>query len=165
RAARRAPALAQARRASPHRRSAACGGRCADRPLPRAGRAVSGPSPTPVHTIVDATVVHRRLRPRDNAFRYRLAYLCLGLGTLESAAGRWLRLDRRGLVSFRLADHGARDGSDLGVWLRRILAGHGLDGICDGEVVLMTLPRMLGYVFNPVSFWFCRDRSGALRAV
>ena len=29
----------------------------------------------------------------------------------------------------------------------------------------MTLPRMLGYVFNPVSFWFCRDRSGALRAV
>jgi DUF1365 family protein len=29
----------------------------------------------------------------------------------------------------------------------------------------MTMPRMLGYVFNPVSFWFCRDRSGALRAV
>jgi uncharacterized protein len=29
----------------------------------------------------------------------------------------------------------------------------------------MTMPRMLGYVFNPVSFWFCRDRAGALRAV
>jgi DUF1365 family protein len=38
-------------------------------------------------------------------------------------------------------------------------------GICDGDVVLMTLPRMLGYVFNPVSFWFCRDGLGALRAV
>ena len=48
----------------------------------------------PAHTIVDATVVHRRLRPRDNAFRYRVAYLCLGLEALESAAGRWLRLDR-----------------------------------------------------------------------
>ena len=46
-----------------------------------------------------------------------------------------------------------------------ILAEHGLAEVCDGEVVLMTMPRMLGYVFNPVSFWFCRDRAGALRAV
>ena len=94
----------------------------------------------PAHTIVDATVVHRRLRPRDNAFRYRVAYLCLGLEALESAAGRWLRLDRRGLVSFRRADHGARDGSDLKAWLRRVLGEHGLGQICDGDV-LMTLPR------------------------
>jgi DUF1365 family protein len=34
------------------------------------------------HTIVDASVVHRRLRPRNNAFRYRVAYLCLGLDAL-----------------------------------------------------------------------------------
>ncbi|MBI3198067.1 MAG: DUF1365 domain-containing protein [Rhodospirillales bacterium] len=117
------------------------------------------------HTIVDATVVHRRLRPRENAFRYRVAYLCLDLGTLATAAGRWLKLDRPGLVSFRRADHGGRDGGDLASWLREILAGHGLGEICDGEVMLMTMPRMLGYVFNPVSFWFCRDRAGALRAV
>jgi uncharacterized protein len=117
------------------------------------------------HTIIDAVVVHRRLRPRDNAFRYRVAYLCLGLDALPSAAGRWLKLDRRGLVSFRRADHGARDGSDLKAWLVEILRRHDLAEICDGEVVLMTMPRMLGYVFNPVSFWFCRDRSGSLRAV
>ena len=119
----------------------------------------------PPHTIVDATVVHRRLRPRENAFRYRVAYLCLDLGTLATAAGHWLKLDRPGLVSFRRADHGGRDGGDLASWLGEILAGHGLGEICDGEVVLMTMPRMLGYVFNPVSFWFCRDRAGALRAV
>ena len=117
------------------------------------------------HAIVDATVVHRRQRPRENAFRYRVAYLCLDLGTLETAAGRWLKLDRPGLVSFRRADHGARDGGDLKAWLHRILAKHGLAEVCDGEVTLMTMPRMLGYVFNPVSFWFCRDRAGALRAV
>ena len=29
----------------------------------------------------------------------------------------------------------------------------------------MTMPRLFGYVFNPVSFWFCRDRDGRLRAV
>ena len=117
------------------------------------------------HSIVDGTVVHRRLRPRENAFRYRVGYLCLGLDSLESAAGRWLKLDRKGLVSFRRADHGARDGGSLRSWLRGILDRHRLTEACDGAVVLMTMPRMLGYVFNPVSFWFCSDRAGALRAV
>ena len=117
------------------------------------------------HSVVNATVVHRRLRPRANAFRDRVAYLCVGLETLASAAGRWLKLDRPGLVSFRRADHGARDGDDLAAWLKQLLAEHGLAGVCAGEPVLMTLPRVLGYVFNPVSFWFCRDRSGSLRAV
>lgn len=119
----------------------------------------------PLHSIVDAAVVHRRLRPRENAFRYRVGYLCLALDSLESAAGRWLKLDRTGLVSFRRADHGARDGSNLRNWLQGILDEHRLAGVCDGDVVLMTMPRMLGYVFNPVSFWFCRDRAGGLRAV
>jgi DUF1365 family protein len=117
------------------------------------------------HSAIAATVAHRRLRPRENAFRYRVAYLCLGLGALDGAAGRWLKVDRRGLVSVRRADHGARDGSDLATWLEGVLADNGLARLCDGEAVLMTLPRMLGYVFNPVSFWFCRDRTGALRAV
>ncbi len=109
--------------------------------------------------------MHRRQRPRENAFRYRVAYLCLDLGTLDEAVGRWLKVDRPGLVSFRRADHGGRDGGDLKAWLRDILSEDGLDAVCDGEVVLMTMPRMLGYVFNPVSFWFCRDRAGDLRAV
>ena len=117
------------------------------------------------HTLIAATVVHRRLRPREHAFRYRVAYLCLDLGALDAAAGRWLKLDRPGLVSFRRADHGGRDGGDLKTWLREILAGHGLEEVCDGGVTLMTMPRMLGCLFNPVSFWFCRDRAGALRAV
>jgi len=117
------------------------------------------------HSIVDGVIVHRRLRPREHAFRYKAAYLCLALGDLERAAGRWLRLERPGVVSFRRSDHGGRDGSDLGEWLNRLLAQYGLADICDGEPMLMTLPRLLGYVFNPVSFWFCRDKAGALRAV
>ena len=117
------------------------------------------------HSVIDATIVHRRLRPKVNAFRYRAAYLCLDLGALDRLAGRWLKLDRGGLVAFHRADHGARDGSDLDSWLRQTLDAHGLAGICDGSVTLMTMPRLLGYVFNPVSFWFCRDRAGALRAV
>ena len=117
------------------------------------------------HAIVGATVVHRRLRPRAHGFRYRVAYLCLDLDTLERAAGRWLRLDRRGLVAFWRKDHGPRDGGDLAAWMRRLLAEQGLGEACDGPITLMTLPRLFGYVFNPVSFWFCRDREGQLRAV
>lgn len=118
-----------------------------------------------VHSVVDAVVVHRRLRPRANAFRYRVAYLRLGLGDLARAANRWLKVDRAGLVAFHRADHGRRDGADLEAWLRGLLSDHGLAEACDGPAELMTLPRMLGYVFNPVSFWFCRDRAGGLRAV
>ena len=121
-------------------------------------------SPT-VHSIVDATVAHGRVRPRRNAFRYRVAYLCLDLDSLDRATGRWLAVDRPGLVSVRRADHGGRDGSDLRAWLGDILERHGLATVCDGPITLMTLPRVLGYVFNPVSFWFCRDRGGAVRAV
>lgn len=115
--------------------------------------------------ILDATVAHSRLRPRANAFRYRVSYLCLGLDALDLAAGRWLKVDKPGLVSFRSADHGARDGGNLLEWLQGVLAGHGLGGVCDGQPILVTMPRMLGYVFNPVSFWFCRDRTAGLRAV
>ncbi|HEY5718980.1 MAG TPA: DUF1365 domain-containing protein, partial [Gammaproteobacteria bacterium] len=75
-----------------------------------------------------------------------------------------LRLERPGLLSFRRADHGPRDGSDLGPWIRRLLAGHGLDE-AGARITLFTQPRILGYVFNPVSFWFCRDREQRLRAV
>jgi DUF1365 family protein len=117
------------------------------------------------HSVVDATVVHRRLRPAQNSFRYRVAYLCLDLDEVERAHGRWLKIDRPGVISFRRADHGACDGSPLRPWLNAVLDRHGLGETCDGEVVLMTLPRLLGYVFNPVSFWFCRDRRGSLRAV
>jgi DUF1365 family protein len=53
----------------------------------------------------------------------------------------------------------------LRAWVRGLLAKHGLATVCNGEIKLVTMPRLLGYVFNPVSFWFCRDAAGGLRAV
>src|SRR5262249_11543322 len=144
---------AASRHVGPTRRWAAAASRRSAR---RAWIAVTA-SP---HSIVDAAVVHRRLRPAENSFRYRVAYLCLDLDKVEQARGRWLAIDRPGLISFQRIDHGARDGSPLRPWLRAILGRHGLDDMCDGQVMLMTLPRLLGYVFNPISFWFCRDRGG-----
>ncbi len=49
-------------------------------------------------------------------------------------------------------------------WIARVLEEWSVPQ-ADGEIVLVTMPRVFGFAFNPVSFWLCRDRSGALRAV
>jgi hypothetical protein len=67
-------------------------------------------------------------------------------------------------VSFRSSDHGARDGSDLMQWLKRTLETSDVRFEV-GAVWLQCFPRVLGYVFNPVSFWLVHDREGVLRAL
>jgi DUF1365 family protein len=108
-------------------------------------------------------VMHRRSRPAVHAFTYPVFCVQLPLTRLAEAGNAVLRIDRPGLMSFRQQDHGPRDGSPLLPWIRELLRRHGLPA--DGEVLLQTFPRVLGYVFNPVSFWYCHDRAGALVAV
>jgi DUF1365 family protein len=108
-------------------------------------------------------VMHRRLRPVVNAFVYPVFYIQLPLRDLESAICPFFAIDRSNLLSFWQKDHGPRDGSPLLPWITARLRERGLPD--DGEIILQTFPRLFGYVFNPVSFWFCHDRSGALIAV
>jgi len=108
-------------------------------------------------------VMHRRLRPVVNAFVYPVFYIQLPLRDLESAICPFFAIDRSNLLSFWQKDHGPRDGSPLLPWITARLRERGLPD--DGEIVLQTFPRLFGYVFNPVSFWFCHDRAGALIAV
>ena len=108
-------------------------------------------------------VMHRRLRPAVNAFAYPVFFVRLPLARLADADNALFRIDRPGLMSFHQKDHGPRDGSPLLPWIQTLLRQHGLPD--DGEVVLQSFPRVLGYVFNPVSFWYCHDREGALVAV
>ena len=109
-------------------------------------------------------VMHRRLRPASNAFVYPVFFLSVPLTRTESLANRWFSVNRWNLFSLRFADYGARDGSDPLAWAHELLESSGL-GCADGEIWLQTFPRVLGYAFNPVSFFFCHDRAGALRAV
>lgn len=109
-------------------------------------------------------VVHHRLRPADHHFSYKVFFLRIPLSRLDAVPNRWLGRDRFNLMSFHVRDYGPRDGSDLLAWARAQLAAAKL-GHVDGEVVLQTFPRLLGYVFNPISLWYCHDRGGALRAV
>ncbi|MFO1371821.1 MAG: DUF1365 domain-containing protein [Candidatus Competibacteraceae bacterium] len=108
-------------------------------------------------------VMHRRLRPAVNAFVYPVFYVQLPVNALATASGPLFAVDRPNLLSFHQKDHGPRDGRLLWPWIQEQLRARGLPD--DGDIVLQTFPRVLGYVFNPVSFWFCHNRAGALIAV
>jgi len=108
-------------------------------------------------------VMHHRVRPARNRFTYPVFFVRMRVADLD-AAGPYSRLDRFGLIGFHRADHGPRDGSALLPWIRATLDAAGLQEV-DGDIWLQAFPRVLGYVFNPVSFWLCHDRDGRLRAV
>ena len=109
-------------------------------------------------------VLHRRLAPAVHAFRQGVFFLRLRIDGPEQPLPALCSRNRWNLCGFYDADHGPRDGSPLEPWIRGLLARHGL-ACADGAIWLQTFPRVLGYVFNPVSFWLCHDRAGALRAV
>ena len=113
--------------------------------------------------LLRGQVMHRRLRPVEHRFVYPVFACLLPVHDIERAGNALLRIDRPGLMSLRFADHGARDGSHPLPWIRGLLAAEGLPE--PHEVWLQAFPRMLGYVFNPVSFWYCHDRDGKLYAV
>ena len=116
-----------------------------------------------VPSLVHGKVMHRRLRPVGNQFTYDAFSLALPLSRIADLPMLGLAHNRRALVSFFDRDHGARDGSALEPWIRNVLAAESV--AAEGEIVLYTFPRMVGYVFNPVSFWVCHDRDGGVRAV
>jgi len=114
-------------------------------------------------------VRHLRLRPVRHGFRYGMYFIRLPLRALAQQDGqrgfgcRLFSHNRRNLLSFHDSDHG--DGRQpLLQWIDGLLAAEGVHD-AGGEVWLQTMPRVLGYVFNPVSFWFCHRPDGALRAV
>ncbi|MDX1593979.1 MAG: DUF1365 domain-containing protein [Gammaproteobacteria bacterium] len=115
------------------------------------------------HRLLTGTVMHHRHRPVTHRFAYPMFAVELDVDDLASTP-RALAIDRPGWLAFRSADHGPRDGTSLATWIRDLLVSQGLSG-ADGRVTLLAMPRLFGYLFNPVSFWFCHDRHGALRAV
>jgi DUF1365 family protein len=112
-------------------------------------------------------VRHTRLHPRRNAFAYATYFLLLPMRSLAAQGSAVLAVNRRAWLSFYDADHGdgrlPADGGALG-WLDELLHREGITD-ATGEVWLHCYPRVLGYTFNPVSFWYCQTPAGALRAV
>ena len=121
-----------------------------------------------ISSIYEGWVMHRRLSPRHHRFQYSVFALLLDLDELP-ALDRELRLfkyNRGGLFSFHDRDHGPMEeggARDLKSWLDSLLADAGITAT--GARRVLCYPRILGYVFNPLSVWFCYDGDGALKAI
>ena len=104
---------------------------------------------------------HGRKGAVTNRFRYHVDYVLLDP---EDANGPTLfRRNRAGLVSLHDTDHGGPPGQGRGVpWVRDVLAANAVSAT---RILLLAQPRVLGHVFNPVSFWLCLGPGDALNAV
>jgi len=106
---------------------------------------------------------HGRKGAVENAFRYGIDYV---LCDAEAALKTPLLFGRNtgGVTSLLDSDHGGAPHAGQGaVWVRQVLAQHDIAGVA--KIELLAQPRVLGHVFNPVSFWLCRDAQGDLITV
>jgi DUF1365 family protein len=118
----------------------------------------------PAAWLLTGKVMHERLRPKHHRFTYPVFYVRCDLDRLASLGSGWFGIDRWRPLSLYRRDHGPRDGRELATWMREQLSAAGVEE-ANGRIWLQAFPRVFGYAFNPVSFWFCHDRDGQLRAL
>lgn len=111
-------------------------------------------------------VTHARLRPKEHRLAYRIYSLLLDLdelGTLDRQL-KLFSVDRFNVFSFFAKDRGDGSGLDLRGQVEQAMRGADVepDG---GKILLLTMPRLLGFAFNPLSVYFCHGRDGGLRAI
>jgi len=126
----------------------------------------NGPPPQTAGVLYPGEVMHARLKPFGHRFVYSVFSLLVDIDRLaEMGRLTWLLgVNRRGLSSFHESDHVERDGETLRDFADRLLAGAGLTEPA-ARILLLAYPRILGYVFNPISVYFCYDRADALIAM
>jgi DUF1365 family protein len=122
-------------------------------------------------------VRHVRLRPARHAFDYSAYFLMLPMRHLQALARSHskndksnqteLSINRSGLLSFFDTDHGdgrqPENGGAL-AWIEELLESENIHD-ANGEIWLQTFPRVLGYTFKPVSFWYCHRPDNSLAAI
>jgi DUF1365 family protein len=112
--------------------------------------------------LYECNVMHHRLAPKEHRFSYRIFMFHLDLDEIDSIARRipFFSHNRRGLFSFHDSDHLQEGIGTVREKLAAYLAANGIDLPANSRTMLLTLPRVLGYIFNPVSFYFCLDAAG-----
>jgi DUF1365 family protein len=129
--------------------------------------------------LCEGVVTHVRLRPVEHRFAYPVAFCLLPLQRLADCQRIFFGINHWNLLSVRERDYGPRDGSPLVTWFaqlyRKKMADTQWNKAALAEVVtppspfsevwLQTFPRVLGYVFNPVSFWYGYRANGELIAI
>jgi DUF1365 family protein len=112
--------------------------------------------------LYECHVMHHRLAPKVHRFQYKVFYLWLDLDEID-ALSEHLRLFKRNrwsLFSFFDADHIVKHGRDVKENVLQILREQQIDTTPIASIRLLTFPRVLGYIFNPVCFYYCFDPEG-----
>ena len=119
--------------------------------------------PAPLHScLYECTVFHRRLAPKKHEFLYRVFYFLIDLDELEiiDRSLKLLKINRSGLYSFWESDHISHGAPSARENICRYLRSQGISEPV-GKILLLTLTRFAGYIFNPISIYYCFDTSGS----
>ena len=116
--------------------------------------------------IYSGFVTHRRFKPKRHFFSYKTFSLLIDLNEIEDLGKKikFFSYNKFNILSFYNLDHGPRDGSCLVTWTKKILAESKID-IGSGTIKLLCFPRFFGYVFNPLSIFYCYDENLQLKAI
>ncbi|MBN2905312.1 MAG: DUF1365 domain-containing protein [Rhodobacteraceae bacterium] len=114
---------------------------------------------------VRGATYHARRGKVEHTFRYTVDYVLLNPEAPVLRRPRLFSFNHTNIMSVLDRDHGGPRGQGRGVtWAREVLAAHDLHS-AKGRIELLTLPRVLGHEFNPVSFWLCYGKDDTLRVV
>jgi DUF1365 family protein len=116
--------------------------------------------------LLRGVVRHRRTQPMPYELEHDVFYFALDLDEIDEVDGR-LRLfsrGRRNVLSLRDGDHWLPHATDLRASVHAHLQEEGFD-THGWRITFIATPRVLGYQFNPASFYLCRDQDGVMRAV
>jgi len=111
-------------------------------------------------------ITHRRFKPKRHFFTYKTFSLLIDLHELENLSKKikFFSYNKFNILSFYNIDHGPRDGSSLVNWVKSTLINAKID-IGSGTIKLLCYPRFFGYVFNPLSIFYCYDENLQLKAI
>jgi len=117
-------------------------------------------------SIYNGSVIHKRFKPKKHFFKYRVFSLFLDLSELKELNNKlnFFSLNKFNLISFYEKDHGERDGTSLLEWVKNNLRRNNIS-TDDIKVKLLCYPRILGYVFNPLSIFFIYDNNESLVSI
>ena len=116
--------------------------------------------------IYSGSVIHKRFKPKEHFFKYKVFSLFLDLSELNELDDKlnFFSLNKFNLISFHEVDHGNRDGSSLLDWVKNNLSNNNVS-TNNIKVKLLCYPRILGYVFNPLSVFFVYDQNENLISI
>lgn len=112
--------------------------------------------------LYECSVMHHRFAPKVHHFQHDIFMFYLDLDELEVIARKIFLFgyNRKNIYSFRDADHEPAGENPLKERITTYLRRNGIELGPFGRVMLLTLPRVLGYVFNPISIYYCFDEAG-----